>query len=64
MTQPSISTLTGATKSAHYRSMAHRPCGAWVVFIPQGCTLPTDQLFNLEIQFESVFNLEFQFQWG
>ncbi len=23
-------------------------------------TLPTDQLFNLEFQFESVFNLEFQ----
>ncbi len=23
-------------------------------------TLPTDQLFNLEFQFESMFNLEFQ----
>ncbi len=28
------------------------------------CTLPTDQLFNLEFQFESVFNLEFQPKFG
>ncbi len=27
-------------------------------------TLPTDQLFNLEFQFESVFNLEFQPKFG
>ena len=27
-------------------------------------TLPTDQLLNLEIQFESVFNLEFQPKFG
>ncbi len=28
------------------------------------CTLTTDQLFNLEFQFESVFNLEFQPKFG
>ncbi len=28
------------------------------------CTLPTDQLFNLEFQFESVFNLEVQPKFG
>ncbi len=27
-------------------------------------TLPTDQLFNLEFQFESVLNLEFQAKFG
>ena len=27
-------------------------------------TLPTDQLFNLEFQFESIFNLEFQPKFG
>ncbi len=27
-------------------------------------TLPTDQLFNLEFQFESVFNLEIQTEFG
>ena len=27
-------------------------------------TLPTDQLFSLEFQFESVFNLEFQPKFG
>ncbi len=27
-------------------------------------TLPTDQLFDLEFQFESVFNLEFQTKFG
>ena len=27
-------------------------------------TLPTDQLFNLQFQFESVFNLEFQPKFG
>ncbi len=27
-------------------------------------TLPTDQLFNMEFQFESVFNLEFQPKFG
>ncbi len=27
-------------------------------------TLPTDQLFNLEFQFESVFNLQFQPKFG
>ena len=27
-------------------------------------TLPTDKLFNLEFQFESVFNLEFQPKFG
>ena len=28
------------------------------------CTLITDQLFNLEVQFESGFNLEFQPKFG
>ena len=28
------------------------------------CTLPTDQLFNLEFQFKFVFNLEFQAEFG
>ena len=28
------------------------------------CTLLTDQLFNLEFQFESIFNLEFQLKFG
>ena len=27
-------------------------------------TLPTDQLFHLEFQFQSVFNLEFQPEFG
>ena len=28
------------------------------------CTLPTDQLFNLEFQFESTFNVDFQPEFG
>ncbi len=33
-------------------------------FLGMSNTLPTDQLFNLEFQFESVFKLEFQPKFG
>ncbi len=33
-------------------------------FFDSSHTLPTDQLFNLEFQFESVLNLEFQPKFG
>ncbi len=36
----------------------------WIRCVAEYYTLPMDQLFNLEFQFESAFNLEFQPKFG
>ncbi len=41
----------------------HHPCVQRITVLTY-YTLPTDQQFNLEFQFESVFNLEFQPKFG